>query len=274
MRAIPRWPALGLLWVLLAPDTARPDPAAEAAASRPLDGRAVMERVDARPRGGDQTSRARWRLIDKRGSERVRETLLYWLDTRGTSDDLRSKRLIRFTAPTVVRDTAFLVWSRLAPGEDDFRWIYLPALRKTRRLAGRDRRSSFMGTDFLYEDLSDRAVEADDHRLLRAETRDGALHYVVESVPRESGSPYARREVSVHGERWTPTRVEFWRVNGRHAKTLDVVWTDVDGVWVWERLDMQNHRNGHRTIVELSEFALGQGLSEARFAANALGRAP
>ena len=110
-----------------------------------LDARALMERVDRRPRGRDEMLRATWRLLDSRGGERVRETRSYWLDRRGSADGIRARRLIFFDAPATVKDTAFLVWSSERADEDDGRWIYLPALRQVRRIAGGDRANSFMG---------------------------------------------------------------------------------------------------------------------------------
>ena len=78
-----------------------------------------------------------------------------------------------FDAPPEIRETGFLVWSHSDPEVDDERWVYLPALRKVRRVAGRDRAKSFVGTDFNYDDLADRSVDEEEHvgRRLAAETR-------------------------------------------------------------------------------------------------------
>ncbi|NIR61385.1 MAG: outer membrane lipoprotein-sorting protein, partial [Gammaproteobacteria bacterium] len=81
----------------------------------------------------------------------MRETRTWWRDHRDRSDGLRAKRLIVFEAPPEVRETGFLVFSHDEPGGDDERWVYLPALRKVRRVAGRDRGKSFVGTDFSYD---------------------------------------------------------------------------------------------------------------------------
>jgi outer membrane lipoprotein-sorting protein len=235
-----------------------------------LDGRQVMERVDARPRGGDQRARATWRLIDKKGRERVRETRTYWRDHRDQADGLRAKRLIVFDAPPEVRETGFLVWSQADPEVEDERWVYLPALRKVRRVAGRDSGKSFVGTDFNYDDLADRSVDEDEHRLLRTEQHEGALSYVVESKPRDAGSPYERRVQLVDAERWVVTRVEYYDRGGRLQKTLDASWQQADGVWAWERLEMRDEKSGHRTRVELVEVEHRTGLPDDVFTETSL----
>jgi outer membrane lipoprotein-sorting protein len=244
--------------------------AAGSAEESALDGRQVMERVDARPRGGDQRARATWRLFDKKGRERVRETRTYWRDHREQADGLRAKRLIVFDAPSEVRETGFLVWSHADPEVDDERWVYLPALRKVRRVAGRDRGKSFVGTDFNYDDLADRSVDEDEHRLLRTQQREGAFFYVVESKPRDSGSPYERRVQFVDGDRWLVTRVEYYDPGSRLRKTLDARWQQVDDVWAWERLEMRDEKTGHHTVVEVVDVQHGTALPDDVFTETSL----
>jgi len=242
--------------------------AADAGEAR-LDGRAIAERVDARPRGADQELRATWRLIDENGGERVRETRTFWRDHRGDQGDLHSKRLIVFDAPAPIRGTAFLVWSQRDPGDEDPRWIYLPALRKVRRIAAGDRGRSFVGTDFAYEDLAERAVEEDTHRLVRREELDGRPHYVLESRPRGESS-YERRLQWVDAERWTVSKVELYDRPDRLAKVLDIRWQQVDGIWAWRHLEMRDPRREHRTVVEVEEVRHDQGLDDSLFTESTL----
>jgi len=254
---------------------ARTAPVSDAAARAPeaadpgLDGRAIAERVDARPRGADQELRATWRLIDDNGGERVRETRTFWRDHRDEDGDLHSKRLIVFDAPAPIRGTAFLVWSQRDPDDEDPRWIYLPALRKVRRIAAGDRGRSFVGTDFAYEDLAERAVEEDTHRLLRREELQGRPHYVIESRPRGESS-YERRLQWVDAQRWTVSKVEFYDRPDRLAKVLDVRWQQVDGIWAWKHLEMRDPRREHRTVVEVEEVRHDQGLDDSLFTESTL----
>jgi outer membrane lipoprotein-sorting protein len=234
-------------------------------------GEEVMRRVDERPHGKTQISRAVWHLFASDGSERVRKTRDYWRDARGTgSDKLHSQRLIVFEEPPDVKDTAFLTWSASDPNVDDDQWIYLPALRKVRRIAVGDRSSSFVGTDFSYDDLADRLVEADEHRLLRSEERDGERCYVVESTPRKKPAPYQKRVVFVNAKNWTVPRIEYFAPSGELAKTLEVHWHEVQGIWTWEILEMNDARSGHRTRVEIDQVAYDRAIGEDVFTENAM----
>jgi len=234
-------------------------------------GEEVMRRVDARPRGKTQTARAVWHLLTSDGSERVRETRNYWRDARGTgSGKLHSQRLIIFEQPPDVKDTAFLTWSASSPDADDDQWIYLPALRKVRRIAVGDRGASFVGTDFSYDDLADRLVEADEHRLLRSEERDGERYYVVESTPRKKPAPYQKRVVFVNAKTWTVPRIEYFAPTGELQKILEVHWHEVQGIWTWESLDMADVRSHHHTRGEIDQVAYDRPLGEDLFTENAM----
>ncbi|HKE10607.1 MAG TPA: outer membrane lipoprotein-sorting protein [Myxococcota bacterium] len=244
--------------------TARADDAAPS-------GEEIMRRVDARPRGKTQNSHAVWHLFASDGSERVRETRNYWRDARGTGDGrLKSQRLIVFEQPPDVKDTAFLTWSASDSAVDDDQWIYLPALRKVRRIAVGDRGAAFVGTDFCYDDLADRLVEADEHRLLRSEEREGQRYYVVESTPRKKPAPYQKRVVYVNASNWTLSRIEYFAPSGEQEKTLEIRWREVQGIWTWESLEMSNPHSGHRTRVEIEQVVYDRPLGEDFFTENTM----
>lgn len=238
------------------------------------DGADLMTRVENRPRGRDQLLYATWRLISKSGRERVRETRSYWLDLRGGDDSLRSKRLIVFDTPTPLEDTSFLVWSDGRIETDDRRWVYLPALRKVRRIAGRDRGKSFAGTDFNYEDLSDLHVDEESHTLLGQSEGEPTTYWLVSSIPRDSASPYSKRIRWVHPDHYTTDRIEFYDHHERLLKTLVVEWQRVDEIWAWQRLDMRNHKTGHATIVDIVGVEHGLGLDDEVFSQNRLRGGP
>lgn len=249
--------------------------AATPAASTPVspvleDGRAVIDAVDARPRAEDQVLWTTWRLARSSGRERVRRTRSYFRDYRHDGTTLRSKRLIVFESPPDLRDTAFLVWSYSGTREDDDRWIYLPALRKVRRIAGQDRGKSFAGTEFHYEDLADLDVGEEEHRLIRVEERDGLRIYVVESTPLRADASYARRIQFVDGTEFTIPRIEYYDHHGRLDRLLTVEWQQVDGIWEWSRLHMRNVRTGNRTLIEVDAVEHSSGLDDDAFSESSL----
>lgn len=230
---------------------------------------AIMRLVDARPRGRDQKARAVWTLAAPSGGERVRETRTFWRDARGDGKGLHSQRLLVFVTPPDVKDTAFLIWSREDSAQDDDQWIYLPGLKKVRRIAVGDRGTSFVGTDFSYDDMMERQADEDTHELLQTSQRDGALHYAIASTPKRPG-PYARRVSWVRDGAWTVSRIDFLREDGTLEKTLEASWTQVQGIWTWKQLVMRNVKSGHRTIVDVDRVAYDTGLGPDVFSESAL----
>src|SRR3990172_102307 len=114
--------------------------------------------------GEDMRARVTMRLVSRDGKERVRELTM---SRRDLQDGGEQRYFIYFHRPPDVRDMTFLVWKY--PGKDDDRWLYVPALKLVRRIAASDKRSSFAGSDFSYEDVSGREPEEDAHKLLREE---------------------------------------------------------------------------------------------------------
>lgn len=242
--------------------------AAPAADAPPPSGLEVMQAVDARPRGRDQIAHAVWHLIEASGSERVRATRNYWRDAHGKGG-VHAQRLIVFESPPDVKDTAFLVWSAEDPSGEDQQWLYLPALRKVRRIATGDRGNSFVGSDFVYDDLVERTAGADEHTWLRRESQDGSPCDVIESRPR-TASPYSKRVQWVDRTSRITRRIDYYAKSGELEKTLTAAWEQVGGVWVWKRLEMRNLRNGHRTVVEIDGTKVDTGLGEDVFTENTL----
>jgi hypothetical protein len=230
----------------------------------------LMREIDSRPRGADQSMVATWRLIGRDGSERVRMLRTYWKDYRTQKGQVFSKRIAVFDSPPDISDTAFLVVSYVDASRDDDRWIYLPALRKVRRIAGGDRGQSFFGTDFAYEDLAERTADEDRHVLLRSESLNGKLHYVVESTPIDSAFPYSKRILFVDPVTATTSRIEYFDRRGNEIKVLVLDWQNVQGIWDWRRLEMLTLRTSHRTVMEVDSIGHRTGLPDALFGESAL----
>ena len=93
----------------------------------------------------------------------------------------------------------FSTGRRKTPRADDDQWIYLPALRKVRRIASGDKENSFMGSDMIYDDMADREVEEDRHKLLRVEQNNGTKFYVLESIPTKENYIYSKKLRWVNG---------------------------------------------------------------------------
>src|SRR5579859_2175647 len=109
--------------------------------------------------GNDMWARVRMRLVTKQGSERLREMVMLRKNFSGA----QQRYFIYFHSPDDVRGMTFMVWRH--PPRNADRWLFLPGLNMTRRIAASDARSSFVGSDFSYEDISGREVDADTHTL-------------------------------------------------------------------------------------------------------------
>lgn len=232
-----------------------------------MTGREVMEAVHDRPIAEDTRATVTMTLTDRRGSQRVREIEQY---TLGTAEGER--RLLFFTAPADVRDTSFMTWS-YDDGRSDDQWIYLPALRRIRRISAEARHDSFMGSDFTYDDISGRHPDDDRHELLRRESHRGENTYVVESVPSDGSAPFDRTVTWVIDGEWIGIRREYFDDRDRLYKVLEVEeYEQIDGVWVIPRMTMTDKQRDHSTTMEMREIELNAGLSENIFSERTMQR--
>ena len=171
-----------------------------------LNGREIMERVNERETGDRSTSEMEMILIDKKGRKRVREIRSFGMEK---GED--SLSLMFFLSPADVKNTGFLTFDYDASGKDDDQWLYLPALRKTKRIASGDKSGSFMGSDFNYSDMTSPDLDEYEYTLMKeTKVRDKPV-WQIKAVPKskeeieESGSPsrcfsFARTIMSLFGE--------------------------------------------------------------------------
>jgi hypothetical protein len=191
-------------------------------------------------------------LVAAGGSRRERRsTIVLKLQPNGVD----SKLLVRFSSPSDIKGTAFLQIEHI-DGDDD-QWIYLPALKRSRRLVANNKKDSFVGSDFSYGDVSLPKVDLYRHTLLRSEPWDQQDCYVVESVPIDdavkSNSGYSRKLSWIRKDNFVEARVEYHDLSNRHLKTQVTsnhkqVQTDPVRSFALHR-EMVNHQTGHKTIL-------------------------
>ena len=139
-----------------------------------------MTAVDERDDGDNQTSNMEMVLIDKRGKQRIRELTHLPPRTRAST----TYSMMFFLSPADVEDTGFLTYDYDEADRDDDQWLYLPALKKTKRIASSDKSGSFMGSDFSYADMTDRPLEKYEYQLLQGRARsNGVPVWVIQSTP-------------------------------------------------------------------------------------------
>jgi len=193
-------------------------------------------------------------LVNDKGQQRERRsTGLIKLQPNGVD----SKLLVRFSTPADIKGTSFLQVEHI-DGDDDL-WIYLPALKKSRRLVANNKKDSFVGSDFSYGDISLPKVDQYRHTLVRSEKVDGFDCYVVESVPASeavrANSGYSKKLTWVRTDNFVETKVEYYDLAGRLWKTQTVTRHELvepqKSRWFALQREMTNHQNGHRTADQL-----------------------
>lgn len=220
----------------------------------------------------DMYARVQMALISRDGRTRERELTMLRKDYKGETQ----RYYLYFHRPSDVRGTAFMVWTY--PERDDDRWIYVPAINLVRRIAADDARSSFVGSDFSYEDVSGRDVSADEHRLLREDTVTGRAAYVIESRPVRSAE-YQRKLSWIDRATALPLREEYYDVQGAlyRVYTSDE-FRDVESrggaLPTAVKRTMENVKTGHRTEVTFSEIQYDVGLEDDLFSEASLRRPP
>ena len=245
-------------------------PLADAQTSGSPTGLEVAQEADRRDTGfGDQVAELRMLLRNRNGDESSRRMRNLTLEVEDDGD----KSLVIFDEPNDVKGTAFLNYTH-REGPDD-QWLYLPALRRVKRIASNNKSGPFMGSEFAYEDISSQEVEKYTYEFLRAESVDGTPMYVVQRVPVDERSGYTRQIVWYDQSEYRLQRIDFYDRKDELLKTLTYHDYDrhLDRYWRSARMEMVNHQTGKSTTLEFSGFELQTGLSDRDFDQSALRRA-
>jgi len=240
---------------------------ADPAADRGL---AIAEEVERRDSGwGDVRSELEMVLTNRHGQESRRQLRIRSLEMSDDGD----LSLTVFDAPRDIAGTAFLSYTHaLAP---DDQWLYLPALKRVKRIASANKSGPFVGSEFAYEDLSSQEVQKYRYRWLRDEPLAGRTAHVLEEHPAYEHSGYTRRIVWIDQAMMQPLKVEFYDRKDALLKTL--VFEDyaqyLDRYWRPARMTMENHQTGKRTVLHWADYRFRTGLTARDFDQNALKRA-
>ena len=234
---------------------------------------ALMEKNYQSTRLDSSTSQASFRLVSASGQERSRAT---FGATKLAGDGVANRRVIRFLSPSDVRNTTTLLLEN--PGKDDEIWVYLPAMKKARRLASNNKKNSFVGTDLSFGDLVGHRAKDWSHKLLKQEVWAGAPVYVVESMPKTpeigADSGYSKRVSWVAKDSGVSVKVEFHDMAGALLKTLEnsnVMLVDAkQNKFQPMQVQVKNHQTGHSTYLKFEQFVANQPVGEAYFAAGYL----
>lgn len=233
-------------------------------------GLAIMKEAKVRSSGwGDSSSEMRMVLRNRHGEESIREMSSKALEVENDGD----KAITVFNQPRDVNGTAFLSFSHIL--EPDDQWLYLPALKRVKRIASRNKSGPFMGSEFSFEDLSSFEVEKYTYRYLREEVVDGEQCWVVESYPVDQFSGYTRQIVWMDQSEYRVRKVDYYdRKNSLlKTQTFEDYQLHLDKFWRANVFHMVNHQNGKSTQININNLQFNVGLTDADFNQNTLKRA-
>lgn len=216
---------------------------------------------------GDFTAAITMISRNRHGDENLREASVKVLEGYDEGD----KYLIIFNRPQDVKGTGFLSHTRkLVPNEQ---WLYLPRVKRTKRIGSKKQSRSFMGSEFAYEDLASPEVEKYTYKYLREEAYDGQQTYVVERKPRHKYSRYERQVVWYDQEEYRILKIDFYDRKDALLKTLSYQeYNQYPGqYWQPNEMHMVNHQTGKSTILKWQNYTFETGLSDKDFHRNKLG---
>lgn len=232
-------------------------------------GLAIVQEADRRDSGWiDSTAEMKMILRNRQGQESARSIRIETLEVDGDGD----KSISVFNAPKDIKGTAFLSYTHALIPDDQ--WLYLPALKRVKRIASANKSGPFVGSEFAYEDLTSQEVAKYTYKWLRDETIDGREAFVIEAYPVYENSGYTRQVVWLDKERYRPLKIDYYDRKNAPLKTLVASdWQQyLDQYWRPGHMNMVNHQTGKSTELLWSNYQFKVGLTERDFDRNTLKR--
>ncbi len=229
----------------------------------------IAQKAKAYDKGfGDFTANMQMTLHNKNGDVSVRHIRIKTLEVKGDGD----KSLSVFDEPADVKGTAMLTWSHGLKPDDQ--WLYLPAVKRVKRINSRNKSGPFMGSEFAFEDLGSQEVEKYTYRLLGEEACGEFQCYKMERKPAYKYSGYTRQVSWIDKEAYRVIKVDFYDRKNEKLKTLtsENFQQYLGHYYRPDKMTMTNHLNGKKTVLEWKNYVFGTGLSDRDFRSQALKR--
>lgn len=232
-------------------------------------GLAIAVESDRRDQGyGDQTVNLEMILKNRHGEESQRKIRVTTLEASSDGD----KSQTFFNEPADVKGTALLTFSHKQ--EDDDQWLYLPALKRVKRITSSNKSGSFMGSEFAYEDIGSQEVQKYTYKFLREESCEAGQCFVMERYPVSKYSGYTRQVVWTDKAEYRPFRIDYYDRKNSLLKTL--TWKGykqyLNKYWRADEMFMLNHQNGKSTLLKWSDYKFRTGLKDSDFNQESLKR--
>jgi len=240
----------------------------------------LMERCASKSPGDDQRSRFTVLLRDTKGKIKKSEYLRIWKDYKGR-EGVSDKMMLFTIFPPKAKGASFM---RVAYVPDVNRnidqWIYLPVLKKIRRVSIRNPSDSFLNSNLTYADVGTRALEQDRHKYLGVKQVKDRTFYLVESVPKEANPQYGKREFwFAKGDKddWSEcvnVRINYFDTNNKLLKEQFIKWQKIKDAWVWEQVLVRNPNNQSASVFQVSGVSINTNLEDELFSERTLVRGP
>jgi outer membrane lipoprotein-sorting protein len=216
--------------------------------------------------GNDGKAKVSMTITDAQGRIRTREFIILRKDV---SDGGEQKFYVYFKKPGDVRKMVFMVHKKI--GTDDNRWLYLPALDLVKRIAASDKRTSFVGSHFLYEDVSGRSPLEDEHTLIET----GDDYFVLNNIPRDASTvEFTSYKIWIDRKTFMPMKAEYTDRDGRKYRTVEALEVmDIQGHPTVVKSRVRDLLNGGETVSVFSDVKYDIGLGDI-FTERYLRRAP
>lgn len=232
-------------------------------------GREIAEEIDRRDIGfGDTRASIEMILRDPSGRSNTRKLRVLTLEV--ASDEDGDKSLVQFVFPPDIEGTALLSFPHFE--SDDDQWLYLPALKRVKRIASSNKSGPFVGSEFAYEDMMEQNNKKYMHRWLRDEDCGTLKCFVIERRPKDTRSGYQRQVVWVDKEHYRPIRVDFY--DRKNAILKKMRYEDyriyLGRYWRAHELVMENQQSRKSTILKVGGYEFKVGLRESDFDPNRL----
>ncbi len=232
-------------------------------------GLAIAQMADYRDTGW-QSQQAEMLMIlrNRRGQESKRNMLMRTMEVAGDGD----KSLSIFDTPRDIKGTAMLTWSHAL--EPDDQWLYLPALKRVKRIASANKSGPFMGSEFAFEDLASQEVKKYTYKYLLDEFYNGVDCYVVERYPAYKNSGYTRLVGWIDKEHFNPQKTVYYDRKNALLKTLNFEGYRqyLDKYWRSEKMMIENHQTGKGTVLLWDKYQFSMGFTDRDFDKNTLKR--
>lgn len=238
--------------------------AAGAAATSLTDPRVIMQKVYDREDGNHSVMDMEMILIDKNGDQRTRQVKSFGRDTGADGKD--KEGIMFFLSPADVKNTGFLSYDYYDDNKDDDQWLYLPALKKVKRIASSDKSSNFMGTDFTYADMNERHTKHYDYKLIKEDMLNGDKVWMIEAIPitekEKEETGYSKSIFFVRQDNFLVIRALSFVEKGNKLKYMDVKKVEqIDGIWVASEMTMTTKKDKetlHQTLFKLTNIQFNQ----------------